>query len=480
MQTAAVYLRVSTEDQTEYSPDAQLREMRQYADEHGIRIDERYIFSDEGISGRSAQKRQGFQEMIRTARRPDHPFSLILVHKFDRFARSREDSVVYKALLRRCGVTVVSVKEPISDGSYAGVMEAIYESFAEAYSINLSQEVKKGMTEKALRGQLQTAPPYGYRAKDHCLVPDPEEAPWIRYLFTGFAEGKSCFTLAGELNAAGQHTHRGNPFEGRTVEYILRNPVYIGYLRWNPSGKLGRGKESENRIVVQGSHTPLVDPALWKKVRARLLEKKDRSAPHARPSSGRKHWLSGILRCADCGAALIWTKPGYFRCGRYLRGGCGASQHIPAKAVQEAVLSVLAQRFSGLTPPDYHLCGKPNGSSQLIRQRLDRLNMRQNRIREGYLSGLFDENQAKALLQQVKAEQEALCAASETDGSGRAPGREPDIAAEIRTVCSGELPKGLSIERLHNAVSASVSEILVSRKDGKLTIYYRDLLRGIR
>ena len=129
---AACYIRVSTEDQTEYSPDAQLRELREYAAAHGLLLDNRFIYADEGISGRKADKRPAFMEMIRTAKLPEHPFDVVLVHKFDRFARSREDSVVYKSMLKRCGVEVVSIREPLADGSYAGVMEAIYESFAEA------------------------------------------------------------------------------------------------------------------------------------------------------------------------------------------------------------------------------------------------------------------------------------------------------------------------------------------------------------
>ena len=126
VKTAAAYIRVSTDDQTEYSPAAQLRELREYAADHRLLLDERYIYADEGISGRKAEKRPGFMKMISDARSKEHPFDVILVHKFDRFARSREDSVVYKAMLKRAGVEVVSIREPISEGNYAGVMEAIY------------------------------------------------------------------------------------------------------------------------------------------------------------------------------------------------------------------------------------------------------------------------------------------------------------------------------------------------------------------
>ena len=66
LRIAAAYIRVSTEDQTEFSPAAQLRELREYASSHNLILDERYIFSDEGISGRKAEKRPGFMAPLKT------------------------------------------------------------------------------------------------------------------------------------------------------------------------------------------------------------------------------------------------------------------------------------------------------------------------------------------------------------------------------------------------------------------------------
>ena len=159
---AAAYIRVSTDDQTEFSPDAQLKALRRYASQNNLVLDERYIFSDEGISGRKAEKRPGFMSMIAQAKSKEHPFDVILVHKFDRFARSREDSVVYKSMLKReCNVRVISITESVEDDKFSVILEAMLEAMAEYYSINLSDEVKKGMTEKATRGGLQHVPPFG-------------------------------------------------------------------------------------------------------------------------------------------------------------------------------------------------------------------------------------------------------------------------------------------------------------------------------
>ena len=101
MLLAAAYIRVSTEDQTEFSPDAQLKALKAYAKANNMILQEQHIYRDEGISGRKAEKRPGFMAMIAAAKSKAHPFDVILVHRFDRFARSREDSVVYKSMLRR-------------------------------------------------------------------------------------------------------------------------------------------------------------------------------------------------------------------------------------------------------------------------------------------------------------------------------------------------------------------------------------------
>ena len=70
---AAAYIRVSTDDQTEYSPDSQIKLIRDYGKKHGFVVPDEYIFRDDGISGRSAAKRPAFQLMIAAAKeKPRH------------------------------------------------------------------------------------------------------------------------------------------------------------------------------------------------------------------------------------------------------------------------------------------------------------------------------------------------------------------------------------------------------------------------
>ena len=138
MQYAAAYIRVSTDDQVEYSPDAQLRAIKNYCEKNDYYLDPAYIYIDEGYSGRKAKKRPAFMKMIGAAKKKPAPFQAILCHKFDRFARSREDSVVYKSLLRKeCGVAVISITETIENDKMSIIMESMLEAMAEYYSINL-------------------------------------------------------------------------------------------------------------------------------------------------------------------------------------------------------------------------------------------------------------------------------------------------------------------------------------------------------
>ena len=136
----------------EFSPDSQLRSIQAYALNHHIELLPAHIYLDEGISGRNASKRPAFLQMIANAKKKPHPFDLILLWKFSRFARNRQDSIFYKSMLRReCGIDVISITEPLSPDPTSILIEALLEAMDEYYSVNLAQEVRRGMNEKFRR-----------------------------------------------------------------------------------------------------------------------------------------------------------------------------------------------------------------------------------------------------------------------------------------------------------------------------------------
>ena len=230
MKTAAAYLRVSTEKQDEYSLDSQLKLIQEYAKQRDIIVPQEYVFVEDGISGRKADKRPSFQRMIGHAKAGE--FEMILVWKFSRFARNQEESILYKSMLSRSGVEVVSISETLDNSPFSSLIERIIEWMDEFYSIRLSGEVKRGMDEKLRRGEVVAGPSFGYSMKDKNYVPN-ENAEIVRRVYRDYLAGKGYTEICRELNAEGITSQRGNRVNNRYVKYMLRNPVYIGKIRYS-------------------------------------------------------------------------------------------------------------------------------------------------------------------------------------------------------------------------------------------------------
>ena len=194
LQIGAAYIRVSTDDQTELSPDAQLRVILEEAKKDGFIIPPEYIFIEhKGISGRKASNRPEFQRMVSIAKsQQPAPFKRLYLWKFSRFARNQEESTFYKGILRKkCGVEIKSVSEPIMEGMFGRLIETIIEWFDEYYSYNLSGEVIRGMTEKALRQGYQMTPPLGYKAvgEGKPFVINEDAYKIVEFIFKSYAAG---------------------------------------------------------------------------------------------------------------------------------------------------------------------------------------------------------------------------------------------------------------------------------------------------
>lgn len=407
---AAAYIRVSTDDQMELSPDSQMEKIREYAAKNGLLLLSEYIFHDDGISGRAAEKRPGFQQMIATAKDPSHPFDTIIVWKFSRFARNQEESIFYKSILRsKCKVDVVSVSEPLIAGPFGSLIERIIEWMDEFYSVRLAEEVKRSMTVNAKNGTLQSTPSFGYRVENRQLVIVPEEAEIIREIFRRFISGDAMFRIAKDLSSRGIRTHRGNPFENRTIDYILNNPVYLGKLRWTPTGRTHRNFKNDDSIIADALHEPIIDAETWDAAQARCAELKKSYKRYGKPSSERKHWLCGVVRCSACGATLIWASPHFMKCNNYAHGRCTTTQHIAVEALEE---SFLAQLQHDLTFAESVACvvqaAKPAHSDQRLQQQRARIVSRIDRLRESYLDGVETLETYKAARQQMQAQLDDL------------------------------------------------------------------------
>lgn len=423
------YVRVSTDKQEELSPDSQEKLLRDHAKKNNIVL--LNIFFELGVSGRKADKRPEFQRMVGLAKSSEHPVDVILVWKFSRFARNQEESIVYKSLLKKQhNVDVISVSEPLIDGPFGSLIERIIEWMDEYYSILLSGEVLRGMKEKALRGGYQTSPCLGYKAvgNGNPFIINEEEFKIVDYIFQQFDVHDHDYTaIARSLNEVGYKTRRGNLFESRTVERILKNAFYYGLIIWD-------------EYAVMGTH----EVRLTKEQFDTRMEKiQSRYKPTGRRDiSSCKHWLSGLLKCGICESSLSYGNnthsPG-FQCYKYMKGKHPGSHFISEKKAIAAVYKYFDMILGGgdfefeyRAPKDDSVLDKLKS----LHDELNKMDSRETRIRLAYENGVDTIEEYKESKERLRMARETLqqqIDEAESIPQDKVPQKE-DVLSRIRTV----------------------------------------------
>ena len=283
---AVIYARYSSDNQREESIEGQLRECMEYADYNDITVVDTYI--DRALSAKT-DNRPAFQQMIKDSSR--RLFDLIIVWKLDRFARNRYDSAHYKALLKKNGVKVVSAKETIAEGSEGILLESVLEGMAEYYSADLSEKVKRGMTENALKGLWNGGGiPFGYVVnKEQKLEIDPVTAPIVEEIFKMCYDGKTIKGIYNNLKERDVLRPNGKPLRYNAVRYILTNRTYIG--EYNHSG-----------IKIENGVPAIISEKLFNAVQIEIA--KNAHAP-ARHTADEDYLLTTKLFCGKCGAMMV-------------------------------------------------------------------------------------------------------------------------------------------------------------------------------
>mgnify|MGYP004460926545 CR=1 FL=1 len=478
MKIAAAYVRVSTEEQTELSPDSQVKLIREYAKKNGFIVPKEFIFHDDGISGRSTAKRQGFNQMIGTAKLKPKPFDAILLWKFSRFARNREDSIVYKSMLHKLGIDVISISENVGDDKMSVLIEAMIEAMDEYYSINLAEEVRRGMQEKFSRGGVVSQPPYGYRMGDNVFVIQPDEAEIVRKIYHDFLSGAGRREIAVELNALGVVTRKGRPFDNRRVEYILSNPVYTGMLRRSKNGRQSSGdpfNQREDMQVIPGNHEPIIDRETFDATQKRLKEAKRLYVKHAH-TEGRPFMLKGVVRCSNCGSTLVMAmRNTSLQCHMYAKGQCDVSHAISIAKANTAVLERIKEDLRlgavGVNVENQHKKKKPtvDATSMLLQKEKQKL----ERIKEAYAAGVDTLQEYREQKQKITARIEEL--SKSTTVEYHTPEQvSREIVKRIQASLEMLEDAAVSEELKNQAMRALVEKIIFNRKKNLFEIVYRD------
>jgi DNA invertase Pin-like site-specific DNA recombinase len=326
----ALYARVSSDQQAEKnnSIPSQLRLLHEYADKHNMSVHKEYI--DEGESALSVN-RPAFLEMIAETKKKFPPFQAILVWKLSRFARNRQDSIVYKAMLKKRGIDVISISEPIDNTPQGQLMEGMIEVIDEFYSALLAQETLRGMIENARKGYRNGGYSiYGYknvRIFDDKQNPKTKyeinetEAKVVKLIFDLYAKGNGLKNIAMYLNKNEYKPRSGNIWSKNTIANILKNEVYIGWIVFNKRDKKTYGKQfkpKEEWIIIKNTHEAIISEELFNKVQKLIEERQPKNQPAQVTAS--QYLLSGLIKCGKCHGSYGIT--GYGREKRYAYYNC--------------------------------------------------------------------------------------------------------------------------------------------------------------
>ena len=398
----ACYIRVSTDDQVEYSPTSQLKLILKYALEHQILIKKEHIFHDDGISGTQAIKRDGFKEMIAVAKSKTKPFEIILVYDFSRFARNKDESVMFKTLLRKkLGIDVISITQPLSDGKERVILESLYEGMDEYYSLNLSENVKRGKKEKAERGEHNGNPPFGYDYDRNLkrLIINEEKAKIVKLIYDMFIETQNLRQIATTLNNLDIKPMRGNEWGTKTLKLILTNKSYIG-------------KVKHLNDYYNGIHEPIIDIEKFDKAQ-KIWDYRNEHFKKCKIQVQHNHWLRGILKCSDCGKGMIYfqrktrTEP-IFQCSGYTNGKCFSHQ-IQVRSVEETILKQIKKDYTdkiniNISKKDTYIDDEIN----LVLSSIRKIDSKFERIKAAYQDGIDSLEEYKINKEKISSEKNRL------------------------------------------------------------------------
>lgn len=390
---AVAYARFSSNNQREESIDAQLRAISDYCERENIQLVD--IYSDEAQSAKT-DNRDDFKNMTDAIFKGNYDIDAVLVHKFNRFARNKYDSALYKKRLRDIGIKVVSVTQPIDDSPEGRILESLIEAMDEYYSENLALEVKKGMLENALKGKHTGGGKLlGLSVDDEGYYYPDENAPIIYRIFKEYADGVPKTQIVERLNREGYRNQYGRKFNTRTITDLLQNEKYIGNFIYN---------HTQTEIIrLEGIiKNPIVDEDLWERVQKL---RKDANKPKHRK---RKYLMTGKLRCGVCGftycgsGAKKKNKNGdmsaYYKCQGKIKNKNGCTnpslnkdyyEKLVIDTITKSVLTdnAIDEIAVSVTTQLEKERKKPLIPTAKLRNQLDKVKDKQARLMELYLDG---------------------------------------------------------------------------------------------
>ena len=430
VQRAALYTRVSTEMQVEAeSLRTQEKQLRDYCGYHKVDIHE--LYTDAGLSGAHTENRPAFQRMMRDA--AEGKFNVVIVAKIDRISRNLADLLELIHTLESIGVDFVSISQQFDTSVPMGRLTLnILGSFAQFERDIIAERTRENLLERAKRGERTGGViPYGYKVVEEKFVIEADEAQHVRRMFREYARLRSFRAVGVLLNAAGARTRYKKAWSARGVKRTLMNPAYKGISQYNKRKSAGTScvpRPEAEWIIVAGVFPVIIDEAQWDEVN-RLIESRDGIHHSARSSA---YLLTGIIRCAKCGAHMQGRKRTrqlrggrsksyvYYACGSRVAKGMGVCDHAMhrAEAVESKVVGALAgiaKDPSRVVDQARHLLGASERDVERMHvdhddlsARVAEINDKLMRLAEAIEEGTFDRRDLGPRVRSLRSEREIL------------------------------------------------------------------------
>lgn len=331
MQTAVIYARYSSDSQTEQSIDGQIRVCEEYAKAHDILILDTYI--DRAMTGKN-DNRPEFQRMIKDSNRQE--WNYVLVYKLDRFSRNKYATAVNKKVLKDNGVKLVSASEGIPNTPEGIILESMIEGYAEYYSVELSQKIRRGNNESRRKGNLTGGRiPYGYKNVEKKAVIVEEQAEVVRYIFEQYSVGVYVKDIIKALTEKGI-LYYGKPFARTTVYKILKNERYSGIYRYDNE-------------IFDNLYPQIVPQEIFEKVREKVTANR-----YGKKSVEVVYLLRHKLKCgycgksinAECGTSHNGETKYYYKCWGRKHGGDCKKSVIQKDFLENLVIDTVIRQLS--------------------------------------------------------------------------------------------------------------------------------------
>jgi DNA invertase Pin-like site-specific DNA recombinase len=481
MKPAILYGAKSTADKNASIP-TQLREGRELAEQESLAVAGE--FSDEKASAYSGDRGPELVTAKAEAERlaAEHGECHLIIQHSDRLARGdgiqAAHLVEYALWAIKCGVKIRSIQDP---GTFADLLYAVVTGQRNHEdSRRKSAAVKAGMERRRLKGLHNGGPrPYGLRLDGGLLVPMPTEVPILRAMFIDYAAGKSLTAISRKLNEDRVPPRRGRLWRGSTISGILQNPVYVGELS-HDGGRL------------PGEHDALVDRSLWEDVQTLLASRQSRG--RGRPSAGKHLFRKGMMRCGNCGEAIVpRTNGGYemYYCNGRSKMGVAFCDlpHLRRAVIDSAVFSYFEQVGLDIDATREQLAEARGEKLSEIRALVvhaeaekQKAEERLERVRRDYVEGDLTAADWNVFRDELEGQLQGASAAvdqlterlSSVEAWGELADAERDTLqrlADLRCAVAGEVDDAATIEAVRPALSKLFAHFTIRRVEPGVRVH---------